>query len=691
MDTREKPELEEITSPDTNTTEAAQTAPSATDNETSQVEVTTENSATEAIPDNGISEETEGLQADAEAPITLDETSDETSSDESSSEEIADLPIDLDDAPNPIEETLDESAPEVATEEPAEKNDVAPIDYTELSQDELVDALAALLDQPVDTIRDKVAQIKVAFYTKLNAEVAAKREQFIANGNDEADFIAPEDTSEVRLKEILAQLKERRAQFNAEQDAIRTANLERKRQIIAQIKAIVDDRDSVNRQFQKVQQLQQEFRTIGEVPAAQATETWKSYQAVTESFYDVLKINKELRDYDFKKNLETKQQLCQQAEELGQLDDVVAAFKKLQELHNIWRETGPVAKEIREELWARFKDASAVVNKKYQAYFEGRKEKERENEAAKIALCERIEAIDFSNVKTYAGWDEATKQIIALQGEWKKLGFASKKVNADLFARFRHRCDEFFAAKANFFKAMKEELSTNMQRKIALCEKAEALKDSTDWKKTSDELIALQKEWKTIGPVAKKHSDAVWKRFLAACDYFFEQKNKQTSSVRQTEHTNLKAKKEIIAKINQLVESEADDAATQVRALMKSWQETGHVPFREKDKLYADYRAAVDQAFAKLDMKGASANLTNFEETISSASQDKIARERDKIARAYEQKKQELKTYENNLGFFNAQSKGGNAMLKEMERKIQKIKDELQLLEQKVRLADDRL
>ena len=567
-------------------------------------------------------------------------------------------------------------------------------DYSSLDKHELVSALENLLEQPVDTIRDDVNQIKLAFYAIRNAEIAKEKEEFLEKGNEETAFAAKEDEVEAKFKELLNQIKEKRAEFNAEQEAARVANLESKRKIIAEIEAIVADPDNINKQYNRVQQLQQEFKAIGEVPAVNATDMWKSYQKATENFYDLLKMNKELRDYDFKKNLEAKQMLCTEAEELNKCEDVVLAFRKLQDLHNQWREIGPVAKELREELWARFKEASAVINKKYQSFFEQRKEKEKENESAKVALCEKIEAIDTSALKSYAKWDEATKTIIALQEEWKKLGFAARKVNADLFARFRKACDEFFARKAEFFKAMKEELAANLEKKTALCEKAEALKDSTDWKKTADELVALQKEWKTIGPVVKKHSDAVWKRFITACDYFFDQKNKQTSSVRQTEHANLKAKREIIVSIKNLLESNGDNAesAKKVRELMKQWQGTGHVPFKEKDKIYNEYRDAINAAFDKFDMKEVRANLSNFESSISQLSdQDKIYRERERLVRTYEQKCNELKTYENNLGFFNAQSKGGNSMLKEVERKIQKIKDDLALLEQKIKLVDEKL
>ncbi len=567
------------------------------------------------------------------------------------------------------------------------------VDYSTLTKRELVDALVGLLEEPMDMVRDAVSQIKMAFYSLRKAEIEEEKATFVASGNEETAFVAQEDTEEARLKDVLGQLKEKRAEYNNAQEAIKVQNLERKRAIIDEIKAIAVDPDSVNRQYNRVQQLQQEFKTIGDVPATDATDLWKDYQQATESFYDLLKINKELRDYDFKKNLEIKQQLCSDAELLGTKDDVVLAFRCLQELHNQWRETGPVAKELREELWNRFKDASSVINKKYQSFFEDRKAKERENEVAKIALCEKLEAMDFSGLKSYSAWDEATKSVIELQEEWKKLGFAARKVNADLFARFRRTCDDFFAKKAEFYKTMKDELSVNLQKKIELCEKAEALKDSTDWKKTTDILVALQKEWKSIGAVSKKHSDAVWKRFITACDTFFDAKNKQVGNVRKVEHDNLKAKKEIISEINAILEDETvTDGGKKVRELMKKWQEVGHVPFKEKDKVYAEYKEAIDKAFDKFDMKEVKAALNNYENTISQMTdKDKIYREREYLLRSYEQKRNELKTFENNMGFFNATSKSGNSMLKEMERRIQKIKDDLALIEKKINLIDSKL
>ncbi|MBR5103015.1 MAG: DUF349 domain-containing protein, partial [Muribaculaceae bacterium] len=417
------------------------------------------------------------------------------------------------------------------------------------------------------------------------------------------------------------------------------------------------------------------------------------FQLSIEKFYDVLKMNKDLRDLDFKKNLEIKQQLCADAEALDEQEDVVVAFKKLQELHDRWRETGPVAKEIREELWARFKNASSVINKKHQSFFEGQKAKEKENAEAKTALCEQIEAMSTEGLNTYAAWDEATKQIIDLQEQWKKLGFASRKLNNELFARFRKSCDEFFAQKAAFFKDMKEGMAANLAKKIELCEKAEAMKDSTEWKKTTDAYVELQKEWKTIGPVVKKHSDAVWKRFIAACDYFFEQKKKQTTSIHTVEHENLKAKKAVIAELKTLLaaEEEDPDAATKVRELMANWQSIGHVPYKEKDKIYADYKELIDKAYDRYDMKAARAQLANFETTISQSSSDKVFHERERLVRTYEQKCAELKTYENNLGFFSARSKAGNSLVKEMEKKMVKIKEDIALLEQKIKVIDEKI
>lgn len=565
--------------------------------------------------------------------------------------------------------------------------------YAAMDKKQLVEVLQNLAQQPVNEVKEDVVRVRVAFAAIRKEELAKEKEAFIAKGNEEAAFAPAADELEEQFKSLYAEIKEKRAAYNAAQDALKAENLAKKREIISKINEIAEDADNVNRQYSTVQQLQQDFKAIGEVPSENDTEVWKAYQVAVERFYDLLKMNKELRDYDFKKNLEQKQALCAEAEALDEEADIVDAFKKLQQLHTSWREIGPVSKEIREELWTRFKNASAVINKKYQSFFEERKANEKKNAEGKEALCVKIEAISTDNLKTYAAWDEATKAIIGLQEEWKKLGFASRKVNTELFARFRKSCDEFFAKKAEFFKRMKDELAANLAKKIELCEKAEALKDSTEWKKTTDALIALQKEWKTVGPVVKKHSDAVWKRFIAACDAFFEEKKKQNVNVHSVEHENLKQKKDIIAQINSILENkDAEDAPNKVRELMKKWQEVGHVPYKEKDKVYAEYKAAIDKAFEQLDMKAKKARMANFANSINQMSDTgKVYHERERLVRAYEMKSQELKTYENNLGFFNAQSKSGNSLVKEMERKIANIKEEIAMLEQKIKLIDEKI
>ena len=581
-------------------------------------------------------------------------------------------------------------AEEAVAEEKAAPEEPAPkLELAGKTKSELVEMMRTVAARPIEEVKDEVQAIKAAFFALRREETAQEKEAFLANGNEESDFTPKEDADENDLKELLNVLKERRTEYNAAQEANREANLEKKRQIIVLINEIANDPDNINRQFNRVKQLQQEFKDAGEVPATVDTEIWKEFQRATERFYDVLKMNKELRDYDFKKNLELKQQLCEEAEALDEETDIVAAFRKLQELHNNWREIGPVAKELREELWARFKAASSAINKKYQTFFEDRKSKEKENADAKTELCEKIEQISTDNLKTYAQWDEVTKQIIALQEDWKKLGYASRKANAALFARFRKSCDEFFAKKAEFYKNMKEELSSNLAKKIDLCERAEALMDSTDWKEATDKFVEMQKEWKTIGPVVKKYSDNVWKRFIAACDHFFEEKKKQNVNVHAVEHDNLKAKKEVIANLKATIEEAAEDAAQTVRDLMDRWQEIGHVPFKEKDKIYAQYRELVDKAFETLNMRGSRPRGDGGSRGPRLSGGDRNLSERDRLVRTYEQRMSELKTFENNMGFLTANTKSGNSLVQEMERRIAKLKEEIAELEQKIKELDN--
>lgn len=566
-----------------------------------------------------------------------------------------------------------------------------------LTREALLQAVTRLSEAPDEEISTEgINHLKQQFYQILNEEQRQQREAYAAAGGDPADFQAPEDPIEEQFKAVLNTIKERKAAYRAEIEAQRQRNYERKRAIIDELLAMSNDTDNVNRHYPQARDLQNEFKTIGDVAPEQASDVWKAYQDAVERFYDQWKVNKELRDYDFKKNLSEKQLLISEALKLDEEKDVILAFRRLQELHDKWRSIGPVAKELRDEIWGQFKDASANINKKYQSYFEERKQRERENEQAKIAICERMEALDFSKLNSYAAWEKMTKTIIGEQEEWKKLGFATRKVNNALFARFRSVCDAFFAAKAEFYTRIKAEFAENLARKEALCQQAEALQDSTDWKKASEAIIALQKEWKTVGPVAKKHSDALWRRFVTACDTFFDRKKKNVSGTRRMEQQNLRAKQDIIDALKAILDdADADrsEAVAKVQDLRQQWQATGHVPFRDKDKLYDAYREVVDKLYAKLDMRGSSNRRQAPEVDIDSLAKgdERLYRERERLARTYEQRRQELNTYENNLGFFNAKSKNGDSMLREMERKIARLKDDIAELAQKIAQIDARL
>ncbi len=587
---------------------------------------------------------------------------------------------------SPVAASSEELSEEVATErshEPATKESI-------------LAALKLLSEkEPAEITNEEVSRLKQQFYAIRNEEQRNEREAFVEAGNQPEAFQPTTDETEEAFKAILATVKEKKAEQRAAIEAEQQKNYERKKEIIDKIIEMGSDVDNANRFFQQVRDLQNEFKEIGEVPAPVAADLWKSYQDAVEKFYDQLKINKELRDYDFKKNLSEKELLVAEADKLRAEEDVIAAFRRLQELHEQWRSIGPVPKEVREEIWGRFKDISSEINKRYQTFFEERKARERENELAKEALCERIESYEFDKLSTYAAWDEMTKLIIAAQEDWKKIGYASRKSNNALFARFRETCDKFFAAKAEFFRGMKDTLSRNLEKKIALCERAEALKDSTEWRKTADELAALQKEWKTIGAVAKKHSDQVWRRFLAACDYFFEQKKKNNSGTRRTERANLEQKNEIIDKLKALdLETLGrENAIKAVKDLQAEWQSVGHVPFSEKDNIYEAYRAVVNELYQKLDISQRGSRMASFENTINEIGNDenRLYRERERLMRVYEQRRSELQTYENNMGFLSAKSKNAGSMLKDMERRMQRLKDDIADLEKKIAVIDSKL
>lgn len=564
-----------------------------------------------------------------------------------------------------------------------------------MTKDDIIATLEAISEKDgADISREEVSSLRQHFHAIRKSELAAEKQAFVDNGNDEAAFTPAPDPLEERFHQLTETIKEKKALYVAAVEAERKANLDKKLAIIDELGKMAEDTDNVNKLFPRFRELTQEFKTVGEVPPTDTTDLYRNYSAAVERFYDQLKINKDLRDYDFKKNLEQKQLLIAEAEKLAAEEDVITAFRRLQELHDKWREIGPVAKEIREEIWNKFKDASATVNKRYQTFFEERKARERENEEKKTAICERVEALDFDNVKSYAAWDQLTKEILAAQEDWKKLGFASKKVNNSLFARFRETCDTFFAKKAEYFKTMRDTHAANLEKKTSLCERAEELKESTDWKKTADKLVELQKEWKTIGPVEKKHSDAVWQRFQTACDYFFDRRKKATSGARKAEQSNLRQKQEIINELKAISdETSRDEAIKTVKELMAKWQQIGHVPFKDKDKIYDAYRAAVNDLYNRFDMKESKAAMANFADTINEISGDenKLYRERERLVRVFEQKRNELKTYENNLGFFSVKSKSGNSLLKDMERKMQRIKDDIATLEEKIKMIDSKL
>ena len=598
----------------------------------------------------------------------------------------------------PATENLEPEVPVTAPEQSVagETSDVKP--EVKLSRQEIVDQIKSLVQRPVDEVKDEIDSLKQNYYKLRKAEIEAARKQFEENKDVEDEVFTPEaDELEEILKSLLNTFKEKKAAFAEEQERIKEVNLVRKKEILDEIKALTEDSDNINKRYNDFQQLQQSFKEITNIPASAVNDLWKSYQLYVERFYDLLKINKELRDYDFKKNLDQKTALCEAAEALSENEDIIGAFKSLQALHEEWKGIGPVAKELRDELWNRFKAASSVINKRHQQHFESLKEGEQKNEEAKTALCVEIESINTDDLKSFNAWDEKTKEIIALQEQWKTIGFASRKVNNQLFERFRKSCDEFFRKKAEYFKAVKDEMARNLEKKKALCEKAEALKESTEWKSTTDTLIAIQKEWKTIGPVAKKYSDAVWKRFISACDYFFEQKAKQTSSQRQVELENLNQKKEIIAKLNAIDENmETAEATARVRELMAEWNKIGFVPFKEKDKIYKEYQSVLDKHFTRLNMQENKNRLMSYTSTVqqlasSDQAQNKLYREREKLVHNYERLKAELHTYENNMGFLNISSKSGNSMLKEMERKMQQLKDQMQLIIQKIELIDENL
>ena len=599
---------------------------------------------------------------------------------------------------NAVSSSVD--SPEVVCEAAPSDSEVVRADSVSgiYSREQIIERIKALLEMPVEEVKDEIDALKQLYYKQRKNEIEeAHRKYDEKTDGEKGEFQIPFDSLEDTLKGLLNVFKEKKAAYIEAIEKEKEENLARKHAILDEIKGYLQDPDNIGKYYNDFKERQQAFKEIVNVPASAVSELWKNFQTYSENFYDLLKIHKELRDYDFKKNLEQKISLCEQAEALAENTDILDAFKTLQSLHEEWRGIGPVAKEMREEIWNRFKEASTVINKRHQQYFETIKATEQANEQSKIALCEEIEAIDLSSLQSFSAWDEMTKKVLDMQERWKAVGFASRKVNAQLFERFRKSCDLFFSRKADYYKSVKDTMSVNLEKKRALCEQAEALKESTDWRAVSDKLTQLQKEWRTIGAVPRKYSDTVWKRFTETCDYFFERKKQEFASKRSEEQDNLSAKQAVIEKLNAIDETlDKNEGLVQVRALMAEWAAIGHVPFKEKDKLRKQYQTALDSHFKRWNMKETRNRLDAFSNTVeelasSDQAQNKLYRERERLMRAYEGLKNNLQTYQNNMGFLNVSSKSGNKMIEDLERKIEKLKDDMQLIAQKIGLIDEKL
>ena len=591
---------------------------------------------------------------------------------------------------NTMDSIENRSLTDAATQEAAEVLAVTEVIATPIqSKEEVITRLQAINQQEELADKTELDTLKQTFYRLRNAEVEAAQKAFEENGGDAAAFVAPKDDLETQFKEIMSSIREKRNALKAAEEQEKQANLAKKLAIIEQMKELADSPEDANKAYHEFKKLQAEWNEIKNIPADKTNELWKSYQLQTEKFYDLLKLNNEFREYDFKKNLGIKIQLCEAAEKLATEEDVISAFHQLQKLHQEYRETGPVAKELRDEIWNRFKAASTAINRRHQQHFEEIKEKEQRNLDEKIVICEIVETMEYDKMATFQDWQDKTEEILALQAKWKTIGFAPQKMNTKIFERFRKACDDFFRRKAEHFKSIKGSMNENLEKKKQMCERAETLKDSQDWKNTAEILTKLQKEWKEVGPVPKKYSDPIWKRFVSACDYFFEQKSKAEAVNRSEEQVNLEKKKAIIEQLNTIdkEESPSDKSRDIIRELMKEWNNIGHVPFKEKDKIYKQYRTIVDSLFHKLNISASKKKLNNFKSSLNKEAN--LYREREKLVRAYENMKSEIKTYENNIGFLSSSSKKGNSLVIEMNRKMEKLKADLELIRQKIAVIDE--
>ena len=583
-------------------------------------------------------------------------------------------------ASQPVEETAEEEASQVETPRKVYE-----------TKAEILERIRDIAHGDESPQKEEVDYLKTAFYKLHIAEREASFKAYLDGGGDPEQYQITPDEQEEAFKAEMGIIKEKRAKIFKEQEAEKQANLTKKLEIIEKIKSMITTPEEANKGYQEFKALQQQWREIKNVPAEKANELWRNYQLYVEQFYDMLRLNSEAREYDFRKNKEQKERLCEAAEKLADEPDVISAFHQLQKLHQEYREIGPVAKEEREEIWNRFKAASTIINKRHQQHFESIRAKEEENLARKTELCEKVEAIAAEENKGSGDWEKHTKQIIELQTEWKTIGFAPQKMNVKIFERFRAACDDFFGRKAEYFKTLKDAFKENADKKRALIEKAKALQDSTEWKSTADKLIALQKEWKTIGTVPKKLGDQLWEEFLGACNKFFEARKAAGAGQHSEEYANLEKKREVVEKLKAITEETGEDIQKEVQKLVEEYQSIGHVPFKEKDKLYEEYHAALDRLYKELNISVAKRRLNNFKQNLKQVAErgeNALDTERARLFRQYETLKQEIQTYENNLGFLNASSKKGSSLIDEMNRKVQKLKDDMNLVKEKIKAID---
>ncbi len=582
------------------------------------------------------------------------------------------------------------------TEAAAEEQQQAEAEATERkvynSKKEVLDRIREIAHGDEALRKDEIDYLKTTFYKLHIAERDAQFKAFTEGGGDPASFQIMPDPDEEAFKAEMVIIKEKRAKIFKEQEAEKAENLKKKLDIIEKIKAMITSPEEANKSYQEFKALQQEWKEIRNIPAEKSNELWRNYQLYVEQFYDLLKLNSEAREYDFKKNLELKTRLCEAAERLTTENDVISAFHQLQKLHQEYRETGPVSQELREEIWTRFKAASTIINKRHQQYYESMRAREEDNLQRKTALCEKVEAIAEAEPKSSNDWEKRTKEIIDIQAEWKTIGFAPQKMNVKIFERFRAACDSFFLRKAEYFKKLKESYKENIEKKKSLIERARALQDSTEWKSTSDKLIQLQKEWKTVGAVPKKQSDQLWEEFIGICNKFFEARNTAGAGQRNEEHQNLEKKRSVIDQLKAVAEEgESEGMQEKVQKLVEEYQAVGHVPFKEKDKLYEEYHAVLDKLYAELNISVARRRLNRFKDNLKQVAgrgENALDNERARLMRQYEAIKQEVQTYENNLGFLNASSKKGNSLIDEMNRKVQKLKDDMNLVREKIKAID---